>query len=113
MAPRPLVGLTPEAASHICMHECGAQCCRGPVILRLTPEETQVFAHQAETLGLALRMTRAFDGGGWVRFTVHAGDRCPMLDDRTSACRIYQDRPQRCRAFPEKPTPGCAISGMP
>ena len=104
-------GLTAEAASHICMVQCRALCCRGPLILRLAQHEAADFERRAANLGVALFMTSAPDGGAWVRFADHVGDRCPMLDDATSACRIYRDRPQRCRDFPEKPTPGCAISG--
>ncbi len=111
MPPHQMPGLTPEAASHICMRLCRALCCRGPLILRLTRPEVLAFEGHAATLGVALQITQTPDGGGWVRFSDHAGEHCPMLDDATSACRIYQDRPQRCRDFPERPTPGCAISG--
>ena len=111
MPPHLTPGLTPEAASHICMHQCRAMCCRGPLILRLTAQEAMAIKEQAAALGVALQMSQAPDGGGWVRFSEHAGERCPMLDATTFACRIYKDRPQRCRDFPERPTPGCAISG--
>ncbi|MBM3924782.1 MAG: hypothetical protein FJ320_02160 [SAR202 cluster bacterium] len=111
MSPNLIAGLTPKAASHICMRQCKAMCCRGPIILRLTREETAAFRSHAAALGVAVKITQAPDGAGWVRFADHAGERCPMLDDVTSACRIYNDRPHRCRAFPEAPTPGCAISG--
>ena len=103
--------LSDEAASHICMHQCRAGCCRGPLILRLNCQEVLAFKEHATILGVALQVTQAPDGGGWVRFADHAGEHCPMLDPMTSACRIYQDRPQRCRDFPERPIPGCAISG--
>jgi Fe-S-cluster containining protein len=112
MQPHLIPGLTTEAASHICMHECMAMCCRGALILRLTAQEALAFREQAAALGVALQMRQAPDGGGWVRFSEHAGERCPMLDAHTYACRIYEDRPQRCRDFPERPTPGCAISGF-
>lgn len=105
--------LTPEAASHICMHECRSMCCRGALILRLTAEEAPAFRDQALALGVALQMRQAPGGGSWVRFAEHAGECCPMLDQATWACRIYETRPQRCREFPERPTPGCAISGSP
>ena len=105
------IGLTPEAASHICMNQCRAMCCRGPLILRLSGDEVSAFKRHADSLQVGLIVIQAPDGGGWVRFTDHDGERCPMLDDATSACRIYEDRPQRCRDFPERPTPGCAISG--
>lgn len=111
MPPHLIAGLTPEAASHICMHQCRAMCCRGPLILRLTSQEVRAFKGHAAALGVALQITQAPDGAGRVRFSDHAGERCPMLDDTTSACRIYKDRPQRCRDFPERPTLGCAISG--
>ena len=104
-------GLTAEAASHICMVQCRAMCCRGSLILRLSGEEVPVFKGHASTLGVDLSITPASDGGGWVRFSDHADEHCPMLDDATSVCRIYKDRPQRCRDFPERLTPGCAISG--
>lgn len=104
-------GLSAAADSRICMEQCKAMCCRGPLILRLDKDETGSFRDHALSLGLAVQMTQGPGGGGWVRFSDHPGERCPMLDDATSACRIYGDRPQRCRDFPEKPTPGCAISG--
>ncbi len=111
MPSRLIAGLTPEAASHICMHQCRAMCCRGPLILQLTVEEAPGFRAQAARLKIDAKITSAGDGGGWVRFSDYPGERCPMLDPDTFACRIYEERPQRCRDFPEKPTPGCAISG--
>ncbi len=111
MPARLIAGLTPEAASHICMNQCKAMCCRGPLILQLTVEEVPRFQTQAARLSIDAKITPAADGGGWVRFSDHPGERCPMLDPSTFVCRIYEERPQRCRDFPEKPTPGCAISG--
>ena len=105
-----LPDLTPEAASRICMDQCNAMCCRGPLILRLTEDESADFRRRAEILGIQATVSQA-PVGGWVKFSDHPGERCPMLDEDTWACRIYQHRPQRCRSFPEKPTPGCAISG--
>ncbi len=70
-----------------------------------------MFEAKAAAMGLAVKVDAAPGGGGWVKFAEHPGERCPMLEDATSACRIYEDRPQRCRSFPERPTPGCAISG--
>ena len=107
-----MVDLTPEAATDICMNQCRAMCCRGPLILRLSGDESFRFEEQAMALGLIVKVDAAPSGGGWVKFAEHTGERCPMLEDTTSACRIYQDRPQRCRIFPERPTPGCAISGL-
>ena len=108
---RLLPDLSPEVASHTCMYQCRAMCCRGPLILRLTAQEAPAFQRHAAVLGITLRMSKAPDGGGWVRFTDHAGECCPMLDQATFACRIYQARPRRCLDFPEHATPGCAISG--
>ena len=107
-----MVDLTPEAATDICMNQCRAMCCRGPLILRLSGDESSRFEEQAMALGLTVKVDAAPGGGGWVKFAEHTGERCPMLEDTTSACRIYQDRPQRCRIFPERPTPGCAISRL-
>ena len=107
-----MVDLTPEAATDICMNQCRAMCCRGPLILRLSGNESSRFEEHAMALGLTVKVDAAPGGGGWVKFAEHTGERCPMLEDTTSACRIYQDRPQRCRIFPERPTPGCAISGL-
>ena len=107
-----MVDLTPEAATDICMNQCRAMCCRGPLILRLSGDESSRFEEQAMALGLTVKVDAAPGGGGWVKFAEHTGERCPMLEDTTSACRIYQNRPQRCRIFPERPTPGCAISGL-
>ena len=107
-----MVDLTPEAATDICMTQCRAMCCRGPLTLRLSGDESSRFEEQAMALGLTVKVDAAPGGGGWVKFAEHTGERCPMLEDTTSACRIYQDRPQRCRIFPERPTPGCAISGL-
>ena len=104
-------GLTLQAASHICRHECRAHCCRGPLYLRLTPPEVQTFKARAATLGVVLKLMEEAGGSGVVSFLDHPGERCPMLDDATSVCRIYADRPERCREFPEKPRPDCPISG--
>jgi Fe-S-cluster containining protein len=104
-------GLTPEAASRICMHECRAQYCRGPLLLSLTAPEVLSFRAHAAELGVELTLREADDGSGAVAFPEHDGERCPMLDDATSVCRIYADRPHRCREFPDKLRPGCAISG--
>src|SRR5581483_1721984 len=110
--PAPLVpGLSPAAASRICMDQCRAMCCRGALILSLAAEEIAPFEDQAAALGVPLYLRPAPNGDAWVRFPDHPGERCPMLDPATFACRIYAARPQRCRAFPERPTPGCAISG--
>ena len=109
--PHVIPGLTPEAASDICMNQCKAMCCRGSLILHLSVEEVPVFETQAAALGVAASVTRTPAGEGWVRFSEHEGERCPMLEDSTSRCRIYENRPQRCRDFPEALTPGCAISG--
>ena len=108
-----LPALTAEAASRICMNECHAMCCRGPLILRLTEQESADFRQRASALGIDAKVSEAPGGGGWVKFSDHPGERCPMLDEDTWACRIYQQRPQRCRSFPERPTEGCAISGWP
>ena len=104
-------GLTPEEAGRICMHQCRAMCCRGPLYLRLTAGEVATFRDHATGLGVELHLIEAPDGSGAIRFLDHAGEHCPMLDDATSSCRIYPDRPSRCREFPEKTRPGCAISG--
>ena len=106
-----LASLTPEAASDICMNRCRAMCCRGSLILHLSAAEVATFEQQAAALGVAATVTRTQLGEGWVRFADHEGERCPMLEDSTSMCRIYEERPQRCRDFPETLTPGCAISG--
>jgi Fe-S-cluster containining protein len=86
-------------------------CCRGPLILSLTADEVLMFERYAASLGVSPIITPSQGGGGWLKFSDHPGERCPMLDGATSACKIYNDRPHRCREFPEKPTPGCAISG--
>ena len=107
----PALPLSAEAASKICMEQCKAMCCRGPIILRLAPGEVDRFAALAGGIGVTAQISTNADGGGWLRFTDHPGERCPMLDPENYSCRIYADRPQRCRTFPEKPEPGCAISG--
>ena len=106
-----MLNLTPQAATDICMNQCRAMCCQGPLILRLVGDEASMFEAKAAALGLIAKVDQSPGGGGWVKFAEHPGERCPMLDEATSACRIYEDRPQRCRSFPERPTPGCAISG--
>lgn len=111
MPPHLLPGLTPEAATDICMNQCRAGCCRGPLVLSLEVSEIADFESQAARLGTKVHVALAPDGAGWVKFADYPGQRCPMLDQSTYACRIYENRPQRCREFPEKLTPGCAISG--
>jgi Fe-S-cluster containining protein len=110
MPPHLKAGLTPEAASHICMNQCKAMCCRGPLILQLTWDEALTFMGHGASLGIDVHIIRAPNGDGWVRFTDYEEECCPMLDSHTSVCRIYQDRPRRCRDFPERATPGCSIS---
>jgi len=105
------VGLSLAEASQICMNQCHAMCCRGAWILSLSQAEAPVFQAKAEEMGVEALVRPAPDGGGWIRFSEHPGERCPMLDPTTFACRIYESRPQRCRSFPERMTPGCAISG--
>ena len=98
-------------ASSICMDRCRAMCCQGPLVLRLSREEVGGFTSRAEALGTGpVRVRPLDDGGGLVRFTDHPGDRCPMLDPATWACRIYAHRPGRCQDFPERLTPGCPLS---
>ena len=111
MPPYLIPGLSVQEASHICMNVCRAMCCRGPLLLELAAEELPSFVEEATMLGVELHMNRSPEGGGWVKFSDHEGERCPMLDPDTFACRIYQRRPERCREFPEKWTPGCPISG--
>ena len=106
-----MADLTPTAASDICMNQCKAMCCRGPLILRLGQDEVPDFEAHGIRLGVEVQITQSSDGGGWLRFLDHPGEHCPMLDDATSACQIYQHRPNHCRDFPHRPTPGCAISG--
>ena len=111
MAPHLIPGLTAEAASRICMEQCRAMCCQGPLVLALEAHEVQPFREQADAIGATAVVRWASDGRAWVRFDDHPGWRCPMLDPETNACRIYEHRPQRCRDFPDELTPGCAISG--
>ncbi len=111
MAARLIPGLTAEAASRICMEQCRAMCCQGPLILTLAEDEAQAFAKRAAAIGATAIITQGDGGRAWVRFADHPGARCPMLDAETNACRIYEHRPRRCRDFPEAPTAGCAISG--
>lgn len=108
---RVALGLSSKDASRICMQQCQAMCCRGPQILQLSPEELAAFRRHADALRVTLKAREATDGSGQVLFLEHEGEHCPMLNGRTSACRIYADRPSRCRQFPDRPTPGCAISG--
>lgn len=95
--------------TELCMRQCRAQCCVGPSYLWLTPQEVTDFARQAEHLGVPSVVHRRTDGGV-VRFLEQVGERCPMLDPHTAACRIYDRRPARCRNFPEAPREGCALS---
>ena len=94
------------------MDECRAMCCRGPLILRLEPDEIAPFYRAADGLGERVEVSPAADQGGNVFFLEHQGERCPMLDPTTWGCRIYDQRPDVCRAFPRKLEPGCAISEL-
>ena len=111
MSPHLVDNLSAEATSHICINQCRAMCCRGSLVLQLSSGEVAAFRQQATILGVAALISSTPDEGGWVRFTEHQGEHCPMLDDSTSTCRIYEDRPQRCRDFPQVLIPGCTISG--
>ena len=92
-----MLNLTPEEASRICMDQCRAMCCRGPLILRLEPDEVAVFHREAVHLGTTADISPAADGGGDLLFLDHPGECCPMLDQVTFACRIYEQRPRVCR----------------
>ena len=87
-------------------------CCRGPLILRLEPDEIAPFYRDADRLDAVIQIRRAPDGSGTPaipRPPTASAARC--WDAATAACRIYPRRPQCCRNFPRKPEPGCAISG--
>ena len=58
MTPYLVPGLTPEAASRICMEQCRAGCCQGPLVLALTEDEVQPFTEQASTLGVTALVRR-------------------------------------------------------
>ena len=107
----PMLNLAPADASRICMDQCRAMCCRGPLILRLEPQEVAEFYRAADRLDVYANIKPAADGGGNLLFLDQPGERCPMLDPDTFACRNYDRRPRVCREFPRKPEPGCAISG--
>lgn len=94
----------------MCLHDCRAGCCRGPLALWLSAHEAGDFCRRGAALGVSVRLVPTQEGGASVRFLEHPGEHCPMLDASTSACRIYDERPQRCREFPQRPTPGCLLS---
>ncbi len=104
-------GLSSREAGHICMNVCRAMCCQGPLVLELAPSEVATFIAAGARLQVQVTVSAGLEGQGWVKFADHPGERCPMLDPTSSACRIYETRPHRCREFPTRPTPGCAISG--
>ena len=103
-------GLTLDQASNICMNECMALCCQGPLILSIEEHEIDLFKNKAQAIGTTVYVHKATNKGGWVRFSDYPEDHCPMLNPKTFACNIYDSRPQRCRDFPTKPTHWCAIS---
>jgi len=102
--------LTLREANTVCMNLCRGQCCRGPLILHLGNNEISEFKKMSACLGKEVHIAVSHHGDGWVKFSEHTGEHCPMLDPDTSKCLIYNNRPNRCRIFPEKPTPGCPIS---
>ena len=111
MPPFLVPGLSNEEASDICMNRCHAMCCRGPLLLELAPEEVEDFIANGKRLQVEVRLNRGINNAAWLKFADHEGERCPMLDPESFACRIYEQRPARCRDFPVRRTPGCAISG--
>lgn len=104
-------GLSTQEASNICMNECRAMCCRGPLVLELDTGELEPFLAAGARLQVQVWASVGMEGQGWIKFADHPGERCPMLDMNTFACQIYDSRPHRCREFPTRLTPGCAISG--
>ena len=72
-----MLNLTPEEASRICMDQCRAMCCRGPLILRLEPDEVAVFHREAVRLGTTADISPAADGGGNLLFLDHPGGVLP------------------------------------
>ena len=103
--------LSAEEASYICMNQCKAQCCQGPLLLELAHDEVDRFLSLAEGLKVEAKVSLSASGAGWLKFAEHPSQKCPMLEPETNACRIYDARPARCREFPWRKTPGCAISG--
>ena len=80
-------------------------------MLELKPDEVSQFKVMASDIGVQADIIEQHGGSGWIFFSDHSGQHCPMLDSQTSQCRIYESRPQRCRDFPERKVPGCEISG--
>ena len=73
MASYLMPGLTGEIASRICMTECKAMCCRGPLILELTEAEIEDFEERAAPI---LPEKRAEEGGSGSPITTASGARC-------------------------------------
>ncbi len=103
--------IDPGEVSNICIGQCKAMCCRGPLILSLTNDEFVEFERYSGKLDLDIKPIQRDDGTIGIRFLDFAGGHCPMLNPYTSMCMIYQNRPKVCRDFPTKYTPGCLISG--
>ena len=52
---QPSSRLSAAAASRICMDQCKAMCCRGPLILRLNEDEVPGFLDQAHRIGVEVK----------------------------------------------------------
>ena len=96
--------------NRICINECRAMCCRGPLVIQLTFSENEFLKSTGKQLQVPVVSSVTMDGKYILKFSDHPGLHCPMLDSETSMCRIYDDRPKVCREFPLKVTPGCLIS---
>ena len=103
--------IDPGEVSNICINQCKAMCCRGPIVLTLSNDEFEEFERNSGKLNLDLKPIHKNDGTIVIKFLDQMGGHCPMLDPDTSMCMIYQNRPNVCRDFPTKYTPGCPISG--
>lgn len=105
-----LEGLSAKQASDICVHKCGAQCCKGSNILSLYPEEASLLKQKAEEFKRPLKLRQDEEGNFYLRLVEQANSQCPMLgpDNR---CQVYDNRPICCQRYPHRKIDGCYISG--
>lgn len=100
----------------MCSVECGAKCCRAPLVLSVTETELPAMLALRPDIDMAEHgrtdtwidlATGEQVARTVVTFADEPGQACPFLDQPTNRCTVYEARPESCRGFPDRPESWC------